>query len=101
MHQQDTMSMQHLHDKQMHSLRSEWDHERTQLNKATKALEDVVKYNTATNTFPLSHHCIRTRLNGEISAKFKQKSKSNILWCILFTQIVPIFVVLIFLSRCM
>ncbi|XP_076808963.1 centrosomal protein of 112 kDa-like isoform X1 [Clavelina lepadiformis] len=43
LHQQDSMSMQHLHDKQMHSLRSEWDHERTQLNKATKALEDVVK----------------------------------------------------------
>nr|CAB3229848.1 centrosomal protein of 112 kDa-like [Phallusia mammillata] len=43
LHQQDVMNMQHLHDKQVHGLKSEWDQDKSQANRTIKSLEVVIK----------------------------------------------------------
>jgi len=35
--------MQHLHDKQIHNIKSEWEHDKMQSNRAIKSLEDLIK----------------------------------------------------------
>jgi len=43
LHQQDTMSLQHLHNKQTHALKTDFEEERSQLQRKMRNLEEVVK----------------------------------------------------------